>query len=185
MGVPGFAGDGGAALNAKLNLPAARRWTPPAICTCTDAGNQRVRKIGLDGVITTVAGNGGCCLFGRYGPATAAQLGDPEGVAVDALRSIVHTQYLWPARAKRSIHRVPSPPSPGTAHLDILATGGKRRARTELAVIAVDAAGNVYIADSNNNVIRKVSPDGILSQPPQPTSLGPMASRQTPRETCT
>ena len=65
--------------------PKVSRWTPPGTSSSPTADNNRIREVNLStGVITTVAGNGTEGYSGDNGPATAAELYDPEGVAVDS-----------------------------------------------------------------------------------------------------
>ncbi len=74
----GFSGDGGPAVLAKLNQPWRITATPDGTLYIVDRANNRIRRIGPDGIITTVAGAGG----GDGGPALSAQLSSPEDVAV-------------------------------------------------------------------------------------------------------
>lgn len=104
----GFSGDQAQSNEAQL-------WSPEAVAAdaagnlyVADTGNHRVRRISPDGVITTFAGSGQLGYAGDGGQATAAALNTPRG-------------------------------------------------------LAVDAAGNVYIADTNNHCVRKVTPDGIIT----------------------
>jgi uncharacterized protein (TIGR03437 family) len=86
-GSAGYSGDGGPATVAELNSPNAVTVDGTGNLYIADSNNQRVRKVDLSGMITTVAGNG-IGKFGGYsgdgGPATAAQLASPTGVAVDS-----------------------------------------------------------------------------------------------------
>src|SRR3954462_7655041 len=79
--IGGFAGDGGPATAAQLNVPIAVAAGPGGGFLIADFSNARVRRVGPDGVITTVAGTGVVGNSGDGGPATAAQLTTPRGVA--------------------------------------------------------------------------------------------------------
>ncbi len=81
-GTPGFTGDGGPALNARLNGPAGIRIANDNLFIA-DQGNQRIRKVDVLGIIRTVAGNGSEGFSGDGGPATSASLDSPSAVAVD------------------------------------------------------------------------------------------------------
>jgi hypothetical protein len=81
-GEPGYAGDGGPATEALLRRPTALAIAADGAVYLADADNHVVRRVGPDGVITTVAGTGEPGSDGDGGPATAARLAMPEGVAV-------------------------------------------------------------------------------------------------------
>ncbi|HXD92710.1 MAG TPA: T9SS type A sorting domain-containing protein [Bacteroidia bacterium] len=92
-GQGGFSGDGGPATAAALNFPTGMAFDATGNLYFSDMDNNRVRKINTAGIITTVAGNGvgvgTICIFpncfsGDGGPATAAELDYPEGLAFDA-----------------------------------------------------------------------------------------------------
>jgi len=78
----GFDGDGGPATRALLDNPAAVAVDGAGNLYFVDSGNVRVRKVDVNGVITTVAGNGARGYSGDGGPADAASLNDPTGIAV-------------------------------------------------------------------------------------------------------
>src|SRR3954452_5002408 len=80
-GTPGFSGDGGPATTAQLDSPAAVAVTPDGGVAIADVSNHRVRRVSPAGTITTVAGSGGLGFSGDGGPATAARLKFPCGVA--------------------------------------------------------------------------------------------------------
>jgi RHS repeat-associated protein len=82
-GVAGFSGDGGSAAAASLNAPAGIWIGHDGVVYVADRNNHRIRKIGIDGIITTVAGTSVRGFGGDYGPATQAQLSSPGAVTLD------------------------------------------------------------------------------------------------------
>jgi len=80
----GYSGDSGVATNASFDYPNSVAVDIAGNVFIADTGNQRIRKVDVNGIITTVAGNGANGYSGDNGPATGAQLNSPEGVAVDA-----------------------------------------------------------------------------------------------------
>src|SRR5207253_1077898 len=82
-GSAGFSGDGGPAGAARVNLPRAVAMDAEGNLFVADTYNHRIRKIDTDGIITTVAGTGQAGSSGNGGPATAASLHVPRGMAKD------------------------------------------------------------------------------------------------------
>src|SRR5205085_652991 len=88
-GTAGFFGDGGAAINAQLNLPEGLAVDPAGNLYIADVGNHRIRKMAPDGTISTVAGSGFTRGFaGDGGPATKAVLNYPYGIARDSVGNL-------------------------------------------------------------------------------------------------
>jgi sugar lactone lactonase YvrE len=164
-GSGGFSGDGGPATSAQLYFPAAIAVDAAGNLFIADTRNQRIRKVTSAGVITTIAGNAGGTGAGADGtPALQAQLSDPSGIAVDGAGNV----YI----SETGAHRVRQI---NTAELISTVAGngtmgfsgdGGPATSAQLALpagIAVDGAGNVFIADSVNNRIRLVTPNGVIS----------------------
>ena len=157
-GSGGYSGDGGAATDAGLTGACGVAVDGSGNVYITDWGNNCIRKVNSSGVITTFAGNRTAGYAGDGAAATAAELYDPTGVAVDRIGNV----YISDARNSR-IRKVNSSGVITTiAGNGTAAYGGDGGAATaaELAYphgVAVDAVGNVYIADYNNNRIRKVT----------------------------
>ena|GEM_PF-578160 len=81
-GTSGFLGDGGPAVDARLNRPSGVDVGPDGIIYIADTDNHRIRRVGSDGIITTVAGSWSNGYGGDGGPATSARLKYPDDVAV-------------------------------------------------------------------------------------------------------
>jgi len=87
-GVAGFSGDGGLATSARLNEPIRLLSDLVGNLYIADRANDRVRKVNPSGIITTIAGTGIAGFSGDGGPATAAQLNLPTGLAFDVLGNL-------------------------------------------------------------------------------------------------
>jgi sugar lactone lactonase YvrE len=150
-----YSGDGGPATSARLNSPYGVAVDKKGNLYIADTVNNRVRKVNPKGTITTFAGTGKPGFSGNGGPATRAKLYHPLGVAVDARGNV----YIVDSARVRRV-------SPGGT-ISTFAGGstrtglgdGRPATRAKLSLpngVAVDARGNVYIADSWDNRVRKV-----------------------------
>ncbi|GAB4088472.1 hypothetical protein GCM10028785_11410 [Hydrogenophaga soli] len=164
-GTAGFSGDGGAATAAQLSYPT--RVAVDASGNLYIAGGGRIRKVAAaTGLISTVAGNGTIGYGGDGGPATAAALNSPMGMALVASGDLYFAD-MNNARIRRvdaatgTITTVA-----GTGTWGYSGDGGAATAAKlgSPSGVARDAAGNFYIADYDNNRIRKVDAvTGIIS----------------------
>ena len=163
-GIWGFSGDNGPGGSAQLKSPTGVAIDAAGNVYIADSGNQRIRKLTAGGTITTVAGNGNCCFSGDGGPATSANLNNPQAVAIDAAGNL----YI----ADDNNHRIRKVTAGGT--ITTLAgtgtsgysgdTGQAAAARLNFpSAIALDTAGNVYIADTSNQRVRKVDTSGVIT----------------------
>jgi sugar lactone lactonase YvrE len=165
----GFAGDGGPATEAELNVPSAVAIGPGSALIVADARNNRVRRIEANGDIVTVAGNGTEGFGGDGGPATDAELDFPSGLAVDGGGNI----YIADTNNHRVRKVTPTgmiTTVAGSGPTGYLAGGfsgdGGPATAARLARpfgLALDPAGHLYIADGFNNRIRRVTPEGIVT----------------------
>jgi uncharacterized protein (TIGR03437 family) len=163
-GTQGFGGDNGLATSARLNGPAGVGVDSAGNVYIGDSGNNRVRKVS-NGVITTVAGSGTFGFSGDNGPATGAQLYQPMGVAVDSAGNLYIADNLNSCIRKVSngvITTVAGTATPGDGGF-----GGDNGPAASARLfwpegVAVDSAGNLYIADTYNNRVRRVS-NGVIT----------------------
>jgi sugar lactone lactonase YvrE len=157
-GMHGFGGDNGPATSAQLSWPDGVAVDAAGNLYIADTDNDRVRKIS-GGVITTVAGNGTEGFSGDKGPATSAQLGWPYSVAVDTAGNL----YIADTYNNR-VRKVSNGVITTLAGDGTFGFGGDNGPAISAAVspagIAVDSAGNVYLADTVNNRIRVLTPAG-------------------------
>ena len=163
-GSAGFFGDGGQATSASLSYPNGVAADGFGNLFIADFGNNRIRKVSAGGVITTVAGNGPSGFSGDGGLATSATLNNPQGVAVDAAGNIyIADTYNHRVRKVSTSGIITTFAGYGTG--GFFGDGGQATAATLLVPggVAVDASGNLFIADTGNNRIRKVSASGIVT----------------------
>jgi uncharacterized protein (TIGR03437 family) len=211
-GTPGFSGDNGPATSAQLYGPSGvavdsagnlyiavfqriRRVSNGVIATVAqlsasdvavdsagnlyiaDYGNNRIRKLSAAGQITTVAGNGTPGFSGDNGLATSAQLNSPGGIAVDSAGNLYIADSMNNRIRKVAGGVIATVAGNGTAGFN-----GERGPATSAQLnnpnsLAVDPAGNVYIADTDNWSIRVLTPTGPLcAYSVSPTALQAPAS---------
>jgi sugar lactone lactonase YvrE len=165
-GVYGFSGDGSAAINAQLAGANAIAADAAGNIFIADFGNKRVRKIATNGIITTVAGNGTYGVEGDGGPATAASFSNPLGVAVDNIGNLYITEVANRIRKVTTNGIVETLAGDKYGQSGFSGDGGPATAASFDMIyssVAVDQAGNIYIADSRNNRVRKVDINGIVT----------------------
>jgi sugar lactone lactonase YvrE len=154
-GITGYSGDGGPAASARLNGPSGVAVDAAGNVYIADAYNHRVRMVSPAGIITTVAGNGSAGYSGDGGPATAAQLGVPEGVAVDASGNLYiadsGNERIRKVSAAGIIATVAGNGAAGYSGDGGPATGARLFGPMG---VAAGAGGNLYVADFINNAIR-------------------------------
>jgi len=161
-----IAGDGtrgfvnGAGLSARFNFPFSLVVDGMGNIFVAEADNNQIRKITPDGAVSTFAGDtaGGY----RDGTGTDARFFEPAGIAIDGDGNLYVADYL-----NQRIRKItPAGVVSTVAGSGIL--GYKDGSHTEAQFnspsgIAVDRSGNVYVADGDNNMIRKVTPGGVVS----------------------
>jgi sugar lactone lactonase YvrE len=162
-GTAGFSGDGAAATSAKISNPYGIVMDAAQNVFFSDSGNQRVRKIDTHGIITTVAGNGTAAFAGDFDFATNASLNSPSGVAVDASGNLFIADYN-----NNRIRKVNTNGIITTVAGKISGYAGDGGYATNAGIsrprgVAVDAVGNIFIADTQDNRIRKVDTNGIIT----------------------
>ena len=159
-GAAGYSGDGGAATIAGLNDPYGVALDAAGNLFIADSDNCCIREVNhATGVITTVAGNGTAGYSGDGGPATAAELYGPEGVALDAagdlfiadcfnncIREVNYATGVITTVAGNGAYGYSGDGGPATTAGLNWPTG-----------VAVDAAGNLFIADCGNSCVREVN----------------------------
>jgi uncharacterized protein (TIGR03437 family) len=156
-GTAGFAGESSSPATAQLKGPAGVAADAAGRIYLADTGNSRIRRIDPGGNISTVAGNGNASYFGDGLAARAASVNQPEGVAIDAAGSIYIADTLDSAVRKVN----PDGTITTIAGYGTPAFTGDGGPATKAALdhprgVAVDSNGNVYIADTGNNRVRKI-----------------------------
>ena len=158
-GPPGYSGDGGPATSAQLNSPQGVAVDASGNFFIADTGNNRIRRVdAATGIITTVAGNGVGGYSGDGGPATSASLNQPNGVAVDSSGNlfIADTGNHRIRRVDAVTGTITTVAGNGTQGFS---GDGGAATSAELNFpygVAVDGSGNLFIADTGNNRIRRV-----------------------------
>lgn len=162
-GTAGYSGDNAPADLAKLDHPFSIAIDQQGNYYIADRGNNRIRKVS-SGIISSIAGIGSPGFSGDNGPATAASLSDPTGVAIDNSGNV----YI----ADRGNNRIRKIDNSGT--ITTIAGNGNagfsgdngQAAQAELNQprgVAVDGNGNIYIADQTNQRVRKIASGTITT----------------------
>jgi sugar lactone lactonase YvrE len=157
-GTPGF--TNGPLSSAQFNNPMGLATDVSGNIYIADSFNSAIRKIAIDGAVSTLAGNGAIGLVN--GTAETAQFYSPSALAVDALGNIYVADRGNNAVRKITptglVSTLAGSGNPGYAD----GTGAAATFNTPTG-IAVDANGNVYVADYGNNIIRKITPAGVVT----------------------
>jgi uncharacterized protein (TIGR03437 family) len=170
-GSAGYGGDGGNGPAAQLSAPEGVAVDSLGNVYIADSANNRVRKVTSAGVISTLSGTGTAASSGDGGPASAAGLDSPFGVSLDAAGNLYITEFN--GDRVRKIAAVSGAISSSSTITTVAGNGiggytgdGSLAVNAELngpkAVVA-DAAGDLYIADAANNVVRLVTAAGRIS----------------------
>jgi uncharacterized protein (TIGR03437 family) len=162
----GSSGDGSAATSAQLHGPQGLAVDAAGNLFIADTMNAKVRKVSAaNGVITTVAGSGTPGYGGDGGAAASAQLNLPIGVAVDSSGNVYIADFGNSRVRKVSASGASIGTVAGNGSAGYSGDGGPA-VKAQLngpQGVAVDAAGNLYIADTENNAIREVTSAGLIA----------------------
>ncbi|WP_329394580.1 RICIN domain-containing protein [Streptomyces melanogenes] len=163
-GTKGFSGECGPAVSAQLNNPREVAVDRMGAVYIADTGNHRVRKVTADGKICTVAGTGTKGFSGDDGPATAAQLHGPYGVAVDSTGVLYVAEYNnHRVRKITTDGKISTIAGTGTAGFDGDDGPAVSAQLSHPRGVEVGRAGDLYIADAGNHRVRRVAADGKIS----------------------
>ncbi len=169
--VTGYTGDGGPATIATMYSPTDIAFDTAGNLYITDFINNVIRKIDTAGIISTVAGTGfgaGSAGAGGYsgdgGPALSANLNGPFALAIDASGNIIfadgYNHVVRKVSTSGIITTIAGKISAGYSGDGWMATDAELN---NPVGIAIDKAGNIYISDNHNNVIRMVNTAGVIS----------------------
>ncbi|MBN8691717.1 MAG: T9SS type A sorting domain-containing protein [Bacteroidetes bacterium] len=161
-GIAGYSGDNGPAISAQIYLSADITTDSFGNVYFCDNANNRVRKIDPSGNISTIAGGGSSLAEGI--PATSATIIEPHGIAVDASGNI-YVSEVYLARVRKINTSGIINTIAGNGNVGYAGDGGPAIS-AELKWpydVAVDASGNIYIADAGNNRIRMINTLGVIS----------------------
>lgn len=173
-GEAGYSGDGGPALEARLDEPGDVAASAAGDLYFSDRSNHVIRRIDAFGVISTVVGTGTAGVSPNATAARGAQLNYPLGVTFDDATNTLYIADMYNHQIKRVKNPAPAPPEEEVGSLyDVAGRAGEPgRGRDEVPGVesrlywpqdlAMDADGVLFIADWNNHVIRGVRPGGTI-----------------------
>ncbi len=162
-GSPAFSGDEGPAVKAGLG-PVGIAVDALGNQFISDTGNQRIRKVDTNGIITTIAGNGVAGFSGDNGAATNASLNEPFGLRIDPAGNLYFADS-----ANNRVRKVDTNGVITTvAGTGMAAAGGDGGAATEAGLnypldVAIAPSGDILIADTGNGRVRRVDSHGIIT----------------------
>lgn len=171
-GMRAFAGDGGPASSAVLDLPVGVAIAANGDMYIADQANQRIRRIGSDGNINTIVGNGMPGYSGDGGPATMAQIANPVGQAAAPAGRIALDDRGNLYIADTNNHRIRRVDAATGIITTIAGTGtagysGDEGPATAAELngptdIEIAPDGTIYIADTQNNCVRTITTEGTI-----------------------
>ncbi len=162
-GTAGFSGDGGPGAAAQLYAPAGLAIDQAGNLYIADILNQRVRELSAGGAVSTFAGTGSAGLGGDGGAAAQATLYFPHAELADAAGNVYISDYENSCVRKVSVNgTITTVAGNGTEGYSGDGGPAVRAQLTAPEGLALDARGNLYIADTGNNAVRIVTPDGII-----------------------
>ncbi|QZY21026.1 RICIN domain-containing protein [Streptomyces decoyicus] len=163
-GAAGAGGDGGLATAAELDRPYGVAVDGTGAVYIADHNNHRVRKVAVDGTISTFAGTGEADFGGDGGAAESAQLNGPHAVAVDSA-GVVYIADAENHRVRKVAVDGTISTFAGTGEADFGGDGGAAESAqlNHPVAVAVDSADCVHICDQYNHRVRKVAADGTIS----------------------
>ncbi len=162
-GIHGDTGDGGPATSADLLTPSGVATDQKGNVFFSDQNANVIRKVDRFGIITAIAGMGSSGYSGDGGPATAAKIYWPTGVAVDGIGNVfISDQFNNVIRKVDTFGIITT--LAGTGTIGYSGDGGPATACQfwHPNDVGVDTAGNVYVADRDNQVIRKITTGGMI-----------------------
>ena len=159
----GFSGDGGPAVDAQFSEPRDVAVGSDGCVYISDYGNQRIRKVDNNGIITTVAGNGERGFNGENGPATTISLYDPESIAMGPDNSLyIADKYNYRIRRVRPGGMISTVAGNGT-----LSNSPDGISALEASVrptgLAIGPDGSIYYSDIAVDKVKKINPSGIIT----------------------
>ncbi len=162
-GIAGFSGDGGPATSATIYLPWGVTFDANRNLYFIDGNNNRIRKIDTNGIIKTIAGNGGFGSSGDGGPATAAEIANINGINVDVFNNLYVATTEKIRKINLSTGKITTVAGNGISGY----SGDGGPATTAKLLLAADVAsdkhGNFYFSELYNHIIRKVNWAGYIS----------------------
>jgi uncharacterized protein (TIGR03437 family) len=165
IGLLGYSGDGGLAVNAQINNVGGLVVDPAGNLIFADGSNNRIRKIAPNGIISTIIGTGVLGFTGNGGgPALSANISNPNSAALDAAGNFYFVEL-----ENEDVRMV----TPGGIISTVAGNGtfgsggdGGQAIAAQLndpQGAVVDSTGNMYITDEDNQRVRVVSPSGIIT----------------------
>ena len=164
-GTADFSGDGGLATSAKINNPLGTCIDKAGNVYILDSSNNRIRKIALDGTISTVAGTGIAGFSGDGGAATYATLSNPTEICIDSTGIVYFADFNNSCIRKIALDGTISTVA-GIGGVAGASSSGVSATSTDLdnpIGLCVDAADNLYIADTYCGIIQKFTVGGTIT----------------------
>jgi len=164
IGTQGYSGNGSLAINAQLNYPRHLAFDNIGNMYFVEQGNHVLRKIDVNGVITTIAGTGTLGYAGDGGIATLAQLNSPRGLCIDNSGNIyISDTNNNVIRKINTSGIITTIVGNGVAGFSGDAGSAVLSQLNSPRGITIDSQGDLYIADMNNSRVRKVGSNNIIS----------------------